>query len=496
MTRGRRVLIIGAGIGGLAAALALAARGIDVLVLERAPTPGGKMRQIAIGDARIDGGPTVFTMRWVFDELFQQAGTTLAEHLTLQPVETLARHAWDGTRHLDLFADIERSADAIGAFAGAANARGYRDFVARARRTFQALEHSFIRASRPTPITLVSRSGLGGAARLLATAPFATLWNALGEHFPDPRLRQLFGRYATYVGSSPFLAPATLMLVAHVEQAGVWLVEGGMHQVARAIAGVAARQGAAFRYDAEVAEILEEGGRVRGVRLADGEVVAGTAVIANADAAALGNGRFGAAAARATGAVPRGARSLSAVTWAMHAEARGFPLLRHNVFFSPDYAAEFADLTERASLPTTPTVYVCAQDRADDDAPRPGPERLLVLVNAPARGDYRPFPPEAIAAAERAAFGLMERCGLTVAARPETTVATTPTGFDALFPATGGALYGQAVHGWQATFARPGSRTRLAGLYLAGGSTHPGAGVPMATLSGRLAAAAVLEDGA
>jgi 1-hydroxycarotenoid 3,4-desaturase len=488
-----RVAIIGAGIGGLAAALTLAARGADVVVLERAAAPGGKMRQIAIGDALVDGGPTVFTMRWVFEELFAAAGTRLEQHLKLEPVSVLARHAWGADQRLDLFADVDRSADAIGAFAGAAAARGYRDFVERARRTYQALDAPFIRAARPTPVSLVARAGLGGAARLLATAPFTTLWRALGEHFTDPRLRQLFARYSTYVGSSPLLAPATLMLVAHVEQSGVWLVQGGMHAVARAIEAAAAARGVAFRYGAEVTEILSHGGRARGVRLAEGEVLRADAVIANADVAALGAGRFGAAAARVVDAVPRHQRSLSAITWAMHVRTQGFPLLRHNVFFSADYPREFAELTDRASLPTEPTVYVCAQDRGDAEAALEGPERLLVLINAPPRGDYRPLPEAALAAAETAAFALLRRCGLAIERDPAREVRTTEAGFEALFPATGGALYGQAVHGWNATFQRPGSRTRLPGLYLAGGSAHPGAGVPMAALSGQLAAQAVLE---
>ncbi|WP_205963620.1 1-hydroxycarotenoid 3,4-desaturase CrtD [Roseicella aquatilis] len=491
----RRVVIIGAGVGGLAAAVELSARGREVLVLERAAAPGGKMRQIAIGDALIDGGPTVFTMRWVFEELFATAGATLDDLLRLHPVSILARHAWDGGGgRLDLFADIHRSAEAIGEFAGPGEARGYLEFVERARKTYAALEAPFIRASRPSPIALAGRAGLGGMGRLLATSPFTSLWNALGEHFRDERLRQLFARYATYVGSSPFLAPATLMLIAHVEQSGVWLVEGGMHRIARAMESLAAASGATFRTGAEVAEILAAGGRARGVRLADGEVIEAAAVVANADASAIGIGRFGRAVARAVDPVPWSRRSLSAVTWAMLAEAEGFPLLRHNVFFSRDYAGEFGDILARQRVPAIPTVYVCAQDRGDDDQPPGRPERLLCLVNAPARGDHRAMTGAELAAAADAAFGLLARQGLVLRHDPAQAVVTTPLGFERLFPASGGALYGMAVHGWQASFNRPGARTRIPGLYLAGGSAHPGAGVPMAALSGRLAAAAVLED--
>jgi 1-hydroxycarotenoid 3,4-desaturase len=386
---------------------------------------------------------------------------------------------------------VGRSAEAIGAFAGPAAARGYRDFVARARATYQALEGPFIRGSRPTPLTLVGRAGLGGVGRLLATAPFASLWQTLGQHFADVRLRQLFARYATYVGSSPFQAPATLMLIAHVEQDGVWLVEGGMHQVARSIAALAEARGARFRYEAEVAEILVAGGRATGVKLADGEVIAAAQVVANVDAQALASGRLGRSVTGAVPGLPRARRSLSAITWAMHARTRGFPLVRHNVFFSRDYEREFGEL--RTKLPGAPTIYVCAQDRGDDDAPLDAPERLLVLMNAPARGDEAAaFPEATLAAAEDATFGLLERCGLTIERGDANTVRTTPVGFEALFPATGGGLYGQAVHGWQASFARPGAETKLPGLFLCGGSAHPGAGVPMATLSGRLAAAAVL----
>ena len=403
-----RVIVVGAGVAGLAAALELAARGLDVTVLERAPAPGGKMREVAVGGARIDAGPTVFTMRRVFEELFAAAGADFAAHVTLHPASVLARHAWGPTERLDLYADVDRSADAIGAFAGAAEARGYRAFYEHARRVYRTLDAPFIRAPQPgSPLALVARAG---ARDLLATAPFATLWRALGEHFKDPRLRQLFGRYATYCGSSPFLAPATLMLIAHVEQDGVWLVEGGMHRLAQAMAALAQARGARFRYGAEVAEITAAAGRATGVRLADGERIAADAVVLNADLAALAGGLFGPAVA---GAAPApGPRSLSAVTWAMTARTSGFPLLRHNVFFSRGYEAEFEDIFRRNRPPGAPTIYVCAQDRGDDDAPLDGPERLLCLMNAPPNGDAQPWTPKETQECAERSFGLLERCGL------------------------------------------------------------------------------------
>ncbi len=491
----RHAAIIGAGIGGLVAALLLAAQGVRVTVLEQAEAPGGKMREVGCAGVRLDAGPTVFTMRWVFDEIFAAVGTALSEHLTLRPVETLARHAWTADQCLDLFADVARSADAIGTFAGAADARGYREFCARAERIYATLERPFIRASAPTPLSLVQAAGLRGFGDLWLIAPFQTLWRALGEHFRDPRLRQLFARYATYNGSSPFAAPATLMLIAHVERDGVWLVDGGMHRVAVALAELARRHGASVRTDAHVAEILVGNNRACGVRLGDGERIAADAIVANADVAALAHGRFGADAARGVPHVAGTARSLSALTWAMVAETKGFPLLRHSVFFSADYAAEFDDLFGRARLPAAPTVYVCAQDRDDTGRVRAaGPERLFCLVNAPPNGDARGLPATEITQCEERTFARLAACGLAVQRRPEATVVTTPADFSRMFPGSGGALYGQAVHGSMASFRRPGARSRLAGLYLAGGTTHPGAGVPMAALSGRLAASAVIAD--
>ncbi|QIK38692.1 phytoene desaturase [Caldichromatium japonicum] len=489
-----RAIVIGTGIGGLAAAIQLAARGVSVQVYERAMTPGGKLRQLFVGHHRIDAGPTVMTMRWIFEDLFAEAGAKLDEYLELEPLTIFARHAWGPEEHLDLYADREQTSEAIGEFAGPEAARGYLAFCKQAQALYETLDHTFIRAQRPSILGLIGRCGPRGIWPLTAVRPFASLWQVLGGYFKDPRLRQLFGRYATYCGSSPFLAPATLMLIAHVEQEGVWSVKGGMIQIPLALGQLAERLGVAIHYGQAVSEILVQQGRTRGVRLADRELIEGEVIIVNADPAALTSGRFGQAV---QGAIPPqlpAGRSLSAMTWCLLAETSGFALERHNVFFGPRYDLEFDDIFGQGRLPHSGTVYLCAQDRGANAAWAGGAERLFLLLNAPACGDRHVYERAEIERCTQQVLSHLEHCGLKIQYDPGHTVVTTPTEFERLFPATGGGLYGQAIHGWQASFRRPASRTRIPGLYLAGGGTHPGAGIPMAATSGRLAAQAILQD--
>ncbi len=491
-----KVVVIGAGIGGLVSALRLAHQGLDVTVVEAAEGPGGKLRQLVVDGAPIDSGPTVFTLRWVFDELLASVGTRLESELRIRQLPVLARHWWDDGGTLDLFAEPARSFDAVAAFAGAAEARRFQGFCAQAQALYRTLERPYMRAAAPSMAGLSMGLGLRGMGVLASIGPLNSLWRSLGRHFTDARLRQLFARYATYTGSSPWQAPATLMLIAQVELDGVWSIDGGMHALARCLERLARERGATFRYRSACERIDVRGGRVRGVTLASGETLHADSVVFNGDAAALRHGLLGDGARRA---VPRRAplRSLSAITWSIHAPTRGLALDRHNVFFRADYASEFSDICQRGRLPQAPTVYVCAQDRGAGEPTPQGSERLLCLVNAPAAGDTDTLTPEAIEQCETTAFSLLRRCGLEISLSPSRqppAIRTTPADFHRLFPATGGALYGQATHGWTAAFSRPGASTPVAGLFLAGGSVHPGPGVPMAALSGLRAAEALMAS--
>lgn len=495
----RHVAIVGAGMGALAAAAALARRGHRVTVFEKEAQSGGKLREVPVNGAAIDAGPTVFTMHWVFEGLFREAGERLEDHLELDTATILARHAWAEGGQLDLHADRERSCLAIADFAGQHDAAGYRDFCARSARVHAALRDTFMTRSLPSQreliLALASRGlAADGLRAMLATPPWQSLWSALGRHFRDPRLRQLFARYATYVGSSPLAAPATLMLIAHVEQEGVWLVRGGMRRIALALQGLGERLGARFHFGAEVAELRIAAGRCCGLRLADGELIDADAVLFNGDANALAMGLLGDEVRRAGWPMTRAERGLSAITWCVQAPTRGFELEHHNVFFAGHYPDEFRRIFDQRSIIQTPTVYLCAQDRGATKKDRGDAERLLMLVNAPADGDRGGIDDATLEIIEKNVDDLLARCGLQIIRGANDCVATRPQDFERLFPGTGGSLYGRANHGAFASFARPAAASRIAGLYLAGGSAHPGPGIPMATLSGRIAAERIDKD--
>jgi 1-hydroxycarotenoid 3,4-desaturase len=496
-------VIVGAGIGGLVCAIKLASQGIGVTVVEKEAGPGGKIRQINVGGALIDAGPTVFTMRSVIDEIFEAAGANPGDYIKLHRAERIARHAWSPEERLDLFADPERSAAAIGEFAGAQAAAGFRSFSREAKRIFDILDRPFLRDSKTYPPGLMWRIGLWRVKALIDIRPYESLWSVLKEHFDDPRLLQLFGRYTTYCGSSPFLTPATLMLIAHVEAQGVWAIEGGMSALAGALERLARQKGVLFRYGHPVKRIMVRNRRATGVELASGEVVEAGKVVFNGDPAALADGLLGSDATSAARKVPPKARSLSAMVWLVNGKTHGFNLDHHNVFFSRDYETEFREIA-LGKPPSSPTAYVCALDRTAGPAASPvaspvtGTERLQIIVNAPANGDRHTYSERE---KEQCTSNMLERlksCGLELEeplpSQPNAMHLVTPSDFASLFPATGGALYGRASHGWAASFLRPGSRTAIHGLYCAGGATHPGAGVPMAALSGKLASEAVLSD--
>ncbi len=485
------VVIVGAGIGGLAAALRLSAAGLQVTVVEAAAAPGGKMRTVPTVAGPADAGPTVLTLRGVFEELFAAAGEALADHVPLTPLGVLARHYWRDGTVFDLHADREISAGGVRAAFGARAEAEFRAFQAQAARLFAAFDAPMMQAPSPSQTDLALRVARTPGL-ILDMAPWATLAGRLKRSFSEPKLAQLFGRYATYVGGSPDAAPALLALIAEAEMRGVWAVRGGMHALARAVEGLARARGAVFRYGERVARIEVQGGRAVGVQTAGGRIAA-DAVLFNGDPRALALGLLGEGVRRAVPAAAVEPRSLSAFVLAFAAVPRGVDLAYHTVFFADDPRAEFAALAA-GQRPKDDTLYVCAQDRAGGAPPGTQvPERFEIILNGPPGGERAETERE-IAECQTHIFSRLETFGLNFAPQPRKESLMTPSGFESLFPGSSGSLYGRSPHGLTAGLKRPLARSGVKGLYLCGGGTHPGAGVPMATLSARHAAGAILSD--
>ena len=480
------IVIIGAGIAGLAAALRLGHAGCAVTLVDMHGAPGGKMRQIPSAAGPVDAGPTVLTMRGVFDQLFADVGADLSDHVTLTPLQTLARHFWDDGASLDLMADPQASLANVHAAFGPMAAAEFTAFSARAKRLFDAFDAPMMQTAAPDQMA-VTRKVLSNPRLIADMAPHRSLAGMLRSHFSDPRLAQLFGRYATYVGGSPCQSPAILSLIWQAEAQGVWTVAGGMQHLAQAIAGLAAGHGVQFHHDTRALRITRQGGQISGVETTKGHFACDT-VLFNGDPRALTMGLLGDSVSETVPAAGTQPRSLSAYVHAFAAVPHGVDLAHHTVFFGHDPKSEFAALA-RNQMPDDPSLYICAQDHGS--RPPDALQRFEIIMNAPAV--LRDAEKEK-AQCQTIIINRLRQFGLTFSPEPGPDSLTTPAEFDTLFPASLGSLYGRSPHGLTAAFKRPTVRTAMPGLYLAGGGVHPGAGVPMATLCGQHAAAAILND--
>lgn len=480
------IIVIGAGIGGLASALRLTHTGAKVTVLDSHPTAGGKMRTIDTPAGPVDAGPTVFTLKPVFEALFSSVDANLEDHVHLTREDTIARHFWPDGTTLDLSSDPAQSLANVATAFGSKSAKDFRYFTDRAAKLFSAFEAPMMHHATPT-VTAMAAQVFANPRLIPAMQPHRSLASSLRRDFSDPRLAQLFARYATYVGGIPTLSPALLALIAHAESSGVWHVKGGMHQLAKAIEALASARGARFRYNTHVSKIETQDGKVSAV-ITDAGRIQADAIVFNGDPNALHMGLLGQPATLAvTAQTPR---SLSAYVHAFAAIADGPALSAHNVFFADNPKTEYAPLT-KGQLQTDPTLYVCAQDRFGGNIPQ-GMERFEIIMNAAPTT----LPPNETET-QKCLTLISQRLahfGLTFSPILTRDSLTTPQDFSTMFPASHGSLYGRSPHGMMAAFKRPTARTGVKGLYLAGGGAHPGAGVPMAALCAQHAVAAITQD--
>ncbi len=482
------VVVVGGGVGGMAAALRLRAAGHDVVLYERNAVVGGKLAGRSVDGFAFDTGPSLLTLPEVFDDLLAVAGTSLAKLADPVRLDPICRYRWPDGSSFDHRADRYDAATEVDRLAPG-QGPAFAAYLDHGRRVWEVSRRTFFAGPMESPVDLVRR--MRSPADLWAIDPLRTLDARARAHFSDPRMVQWAGRYATYSGSSPYAAPGTLACIPWIEQSsGAWYLRGGLAGLAELLGGVLAGAGVEVRTGVEVGSIRADSTSVRGVRLAGGEMVAADVVVANVDATHLYADLL--PDRRALRRVLRAPVSSSGFALLAAVEGRTEGLAHHNIAFSGDEAGEFAAIFDHGQAPDDPTLYVCASVVTDPTQAPEGCENWNVLVNVP--------PASAVdwdAEAEPYRDHLLEVLaghGWDLAGRLRSVETVTPADIAQRYRSWQGAIYGTSSNGRRAAFLRPANRGPRRGLYLVGGSSHPGGGLPLVVMSGAIVAAMVQAD--
>ncbi|HCI81880.1 MAG TPA: phytoene desaturase [Ktedonobacter sp.] len=527
----KNIIVIGAGIGGLSAAIHLAAKGHHVTILERQPRVGGKLNYVEIDGFSFDTGPSLITMPHVLYDLFHIAIKKLEDYLDLIPLDITCRYFYRDGIVLDAWRNHQKLADEFARLCPHDDEAFFR-FYNFAKGIYEAAEDPFLYHSLGSPLDVMRTfvryvlkghpgtdkgdEGINEAyeqdsekeattlfsrlnAVLAALSP-QTLDQCVRSFFKDPHLHQLFDRYATYNGSSPYRVASVYSNIPYVELAnGGWYPRGGIYAIARALEQVARELGVNIETNCDVRRILVQYGEARGVVLANGQIRHADVIVANSDVVTTHRELLSPAVQKPSylKKLERLEPSCSGFVLLLGTDKRYPQLSHHNIFFSDDYPAEFRDLFESRIPLRNPTIYVCATTRTDATQAPPGCENLFVLVNAPYltkqsnwkhdAGMYRDHILDLLASYPQ---GILSDLREHIVCEQM----LTPEDFYQKYGSNAGSIYGLSSNARMAPFTRPGNRSDIDNLYFVGGSTHPGGGVPLVILSGKIVADLIEQD--
>ncbi len=509
MTRSRRddvrdrdrVVVVGAGLGGLAAACTLAARGYAVTLCERNAWVGGKAAVLAEQGFRFDMGPTILTIPGVLKRIFAEAGRDLESALDLVPLDPQWRSFFTDGTTLDLVADVAEMRRILDGYApGSGSGDGYARFMELAERLHRlSNEFFFWRSVGGMKDMFDPRRSmtLSVIKEVMGMRPGYSVAGTVRAFVPDERAAQMLDHFTQYVGSAPDASPAVLCGIAHMQSHdGVWYPRGGTGAVPRALASLAVDLGVEIRTRTPIRRIVVEQGRVHGVETAQGEVIPAGVVVSNSDSVRthreLIDGPASERFLRRRGYEP----ACSGVVLYLGLDRRYEQLIHHNFVFSEDPHEEFESIYRRGEPAPDPTCYVCAPAVTEPEVAPPGGEALYVLVHTPYLRPHHdwskmigPYRRRIIEKLEQTA-GLKNLEDHIVFER-----ALTPQDINDRYHVLDGAIYGLASHGRFLGAFKPANRSPdIEGLYLAGGSAHPGPGMPMVLMSGWIAADCVDQD--
>ncbi len=478
----------------MSAACRLAKSGFDVTVLEKNETVGGKVNSIQSGGYKFDTGASLVTMKHIFEDLFEFCGKDINDYLTFQKLEPICRYFWSDNTKFDASDNLEKTESEIEKLS-TADVKNFRKYLKDSKQKYEIAERTFLSKSLNELPNLLTPKNLPD---LLKISTLKTLDKHNKQYFKSEKLQQLFNRFATYNGSSPYKTPATFALIPFVEFGlGAWYVKGGIYQIPKALEKLAIELGAEFRYETEVEEVVIKDGKTKGVKLKNGEVLKSEIVVTNADAIETYRNLIDKNKRKiyTDKKLEKIEPSCSGFVLLLGTNKKFDNLAHHNIFFSDSYKAEFEAIFETKTLPENPTIYICAASRTDKTQAPENCENLFILINAPYTSENVNWQKEKEIYADKIIeklekFGLKD---LKNSIRFRHII--TPEDFEKKYRANKGSIYGISSNGIFSAFMRvPNMAKDIENLYFVGGTTHPGGGMPLVLLSGKMATELILQN--
>jgi phytoene desaturase len=487
----KSVIVIGAGLGGLAAAIRLAKLGFKVTIYEKNSRPGGKMNEKTLAGFRFDTGPSLLTMPEVIEDLFQFCGLDVADYLKLIKIEPTCRYFFDDDTSIDTYTDFDKMLNILREKSADQEAN-YKNFLTYVSKLYNYAAEIFLY----TPIhelKLVARKiTIKDLLKLGKLDAFSTVHKRTMTYFNDPRLVQIFDRFATYNGSDPFQAPATLNIIAHVElNQGGYYIRGGMYRLVDSLVNLCKELKVEINYNSPVTKILSEQQLTTGVRV-NGEKIESDFVICNVDVVNAYEQLIDGFEHRKK-KLKKLEPSLSGMVFLWGIKGNFDQLSQHNIFFSRDYRQEFQQLFGNKAAPNDPTVYIAITSREDPDHAPQNHENWFVLINMPYLNegqDWKTVVPQM----RKAIIERLMKVGVDVSNSIVHEEVLTPLDFMKIYNANRGSIYGISSNKQFSAFLRPPNRSReLKNLFFVGGSTHPGGGIPLVLLSAKLVSEMIIS---
>ncbi|MBN2403528.1 MAG: phytoene desaturase [Spirochaetes bacterium] len=488
----KKCCVIGAGLGGLSAAIEIALLGIEVDLFEQNETAGGKAGSIFIDGFRFDTGPSLLTMPFVLESIFNDSGKNINNYLTIKPLESHCAYFFPDGTEIIAFSDLQKFAAEIinNTSDNKINLITYLNYC---RDIYELTADLFLFNDFHDCNTFKKYSSFRTLLNIRKIDSMRTMHKANSSFFKDPKTIQLFDRYATYNGSNPYLAPATLNIIPHVEyNMGSYIVEQGIYAVSESLAKLAGQVGVNIYTNKRVNSILHNDGKVSGI-LVNNEKINYDFVVSNADAsvtyAQLLNDIKTKNAKRYAKLEP--SSSAMVFYWGMdYISSLGI----HNIIFSEDYQKEFHEIFNKSSCPNDPTVYIYISSKFKSDDALPGTENWFVMINAP-YDKNQDWEHETTKSRDRIINKINRTLNISIESKIRGEQILTPPDIERKTSSHKGSLYGISSNSRTAAFLRQSNKSKqYKGLYFCGGSVHPGGGIPLVLLSGKLAARAIAKD--